>query len=81
VELAFDGVFELCHEDAEILVQIHGRDVMWQKERLLNLAIERVPKSCDKIAWLDCDVVFGNEDWAEQASRSLDTSALIHLFQ
>jgi hypothetical protein len=80
VELSFDGAFQLCSEDADILVQIRGRDVMWQKERLLNLAMDRVPKSCNKIAWLDCDIVFGSEDWAEQASRALDSHVLVHLF-
>jgi hypothetical protein len=80
VELSFDGAFQLCDEDADILVQIHGRDVMWQKERLLNIALERVPKNCDKIAWLDCDIVFGSEDWAEQANRALDASVVVHLF-
>ncbi len=80
VELSFDGAFQLRNEDADILVQIRGRDVMWQKERLLNIALERVPKNCDKIAWLDCDIVFGSEDWAEQADRALDASVVVHLF-
>jgi hypothetical protein len=80
VELSFDGAFQLCNEDADILVQIHGRDVLWQKERLLNIALERVPKNCDKVAWLDCDIVFGSDDWAEQASRALDASVVVHLF-
>ena len=61
---------------ADILVQIHGGDVMWQKECLLNIALQRVPKNCDKIAWLDCDIVFGSNDWAEQASHALDSFLL-----
>jgi hypothetical protein len=81
VELSFDGNFELQQEDADVLVQIHGRDVMWQKERLLNIALEWLPDSCDKIAWLDCDVIFGSNDWVERASRALDKFALLHLFQ
>lgn len=80
VELSFDGAFQLSEEDADILVQIHGRDVMWQKERLLNIALERVPKDCDNIAWLDCDIVFDSEDWVDQASRALDNSVVVHLF-
>ena len=80
VELSFNGAFQLCAGDADILVQIDGQDVMWQKERLLNLALERVPNDCDKIAWLDCDVVFGSDDWAEQASRALDRHVVVHLF-
>src|SRR5687768_1521214 len=37
--------------------------------------------TCDKIAWLDCDVVFEKNDWAERASRTLDDYPLLHLFQ
>ena len=81
VELSFNGRFELRREDADILVQIRGTDVMWQKERLLNIGIERVPGNCDKIAWLDCDIIFGSDDWVEWAIRGLDEFSLVHLFQ
>lgn len=81
VELSFDGAFQLRPGDADLLLQIHGGDVMWQKERLLNLALAAVPGTCDKIAWVDCDVVFTRDDWAAQASRALDEVCLLHLFQ
>ena len=81
VELSFDGRFELRPGDADALVQIHGGDVMWQKERLLNLAARLLPGSCDAVAWLDCDVVFTREDWATQASRALHDVPLVHLYQ
>ena len=80
VELSFGGPFELRPEDAEVLVQVRGGDVLWQKERLLNLALTRVPATCDKIAWLDCDVVFADPAWAARASRALDDVPLLHLF-
>jgi hypothetical protein len=81
VEHSFDGTFQLRPGDADILVQLTGGDVMWQKERLLNVALKSVPGDCDRIAWVDCDVVFDSDDWAERASRALDDLALVHLFQ
>lgn len=81
VELSFDGHFQLGSDDADILVQIQGRDVMWQKERLLNVALRSVPPACRKVAWVDCDVVFSHDDWVAQASRALDEAVLVHLFQ
>jgi hypothetical protein len=81
VELSFDGRFELAPGDATVLVQVRGGDVMWQKERLLNLALESVPPACDRIAWIDCDVVFGSPGWAAAASRALDELALVHLYE
>lgn len=81
VELSFDGTFQLRQDDADVLVQLRGRDVMWQKERLLNLALKRLPDHCDKVAWLDSDVVFTSDDWATQAALALNEFALVHLFQ
>ena len=81
VELSFDGIFQLQSADADVLVQIQGGDVMWQKERLLNIALKWLPDTCKKIAWLDCDVIFARHDWAEQARRALDEFCLLHLFQ
>ena len=81
VELSFDGKFALRTGDADALLQIHGGDVMWQKERLLNLALRLLPASCDRVAWLDCDVVFMRDEWAADATRALDEIVLLHPFQ
>jgi hypothetical protein len=80
VELSFDGVFALGPADSEILVQLSGGDVMWQKERLLNVALAALPRECQKFTWLDCDVVFENADWPEAASCALDRHAVIQPF-
>ena len=81
VELSYDGSFALNPADADTLLQLRGRDVMWQKERLLNLAIAAVPPECRKIAWLDCDIVFENNDWSRQAADRLDELNLVQLFR
>ena len=80
VELSFTGKFELGLEDADILVQIAGGDVLWQKERLLNLALASLPADCDYVAWIDGDVVFLNPDWPAQAAAALDEFSMIHLY-
>ena len=80
VELSFDKKFQLAPGDADILVQLHSSAVLWQKERLLNVAIKSLPDGCDKVAWLDCDIIFESDDWVERASRALDEFPLVHLF-
>jgi hypothetical protein len=81
VELAFDDrPFELEHGDADILVQLRGGDVMWQKERLLNLAVRHLPDSCDYVAWLDCDMVFKDGDWQRKALDALQDNAVVQLY-
>jgi hypothetical protein len=80
VELSFTGHFELQNGDADNLIQLRSGDVMWQKERLLNVAVRALPASCDRVAWLDCDVVFEDDDWPSAADRALDRHPVIQPF-
>jgi hypothetical protein len=80
VEASFNGRFELGAGDAEILVQRLARDVLWQKERLLNVALGALPPECTEVAWLDCDVILAAEDWFERARDALDSYSLVQLF-
>jgi hypothetical protein len=79
-ELSYDGRFDLRRNDAEILIQLDGGAVLWQKERLLNIAWQNVPAGCRKIAWLDCDVVFSSDDWIDAAVTLMDDYPLVMLF-
>jgi hypothetical protein len=80
VELGYGPEFELENNDAEILVQLRGTDILWQKERLLNLALDALPSGCRNVIWVDCDVVFGRDDWVERTNRLLDRFLLIQPF-
>jgi hypothetical protein len=80
VELSFDGRFELTEGDADILIQISGGAVLWQKERLLNVALKSVPSNVSNIAWLDCDVIFERSDWVDAANEQLNKFNVIQLF-
>jgi hypothetical protein len=73
--------FDLRRDDADILVQVRGPDVMWQKERLLNLAMQQLPSECAQVVWLDCDVLFDSENWANEVRQLLDEYAVVQLFR
>lgn len=78
-ECAFgDSPFEL--EKSASVFRFRARDVLWQKERLLNLTIDRVPDRYTKIAWIDGDVLFENPRWSIDASEQLDDIAVVQLF-
>jgi hypothetical protein len=81
IEFSPTGTFELSAGDADILVQVRDGDVMWQKERLLNLGATRLPLECDHVAWLDCDIIFERSDWAPAAIEELKRSSLCQLFR
>jgi hypothetical protein len=53
---------------------------LWQKERLLNIAVRHLPPACDAVAWLDCDIIFGVSDWAERARTALNDFSMVQLF-
>jgi len=80
VELSYQGRFEIEDHEANILVRLRGRDVLWQKERLLNVALEHLPDHCEKVAWLDADVLLQREDWSEETERLLDQFPMVQLF-
>ena len=80
VELGYGSTFELDEEDADIVIRIPGQDVMWQKERLLNLAVEALPPGCTKVAWLDSDLIFQSDDWHRRTEDLLDDCALVQPF-
>ncbi len=81
VELGHGQRFDLGDSDAEILIQLRSPDVMWQKERLLNIGFAAVPAGVDKVAWLDCDVLLAADDWAESVNRQLDEFNVVHLLR
>lgn len=81
VELSQSGLFELAPGDADLLIQLRGGDVMWQKERLLNVAIGHLPGECTCVAWIDCDIVFDRQDWVSAAVSELDRFSVCQLFR
>ncbi len=78
IECAFgDSDFVLGIEDC---VRVRATDVLWQKERLLNIAARQVPSRCSKVVWLDCDLIFENEEWPQLTTNMLNTAAVVQPF-
>jgi hypothetical protein len=80
VEIGFDGRWDLACDDADLYVRIRDADVLWQKERLLNLLLPRLPADCRYVAWLDSDVLMVDSGWSQQAIEALETTPLVQLF-
>ena len=80
VELAYGDTFELSDADASQLIQIRSDQVMWQKERLLNMALLALPPECERVAWVDCDILFGRDDWPQLVNQALDQFAFVQCF-
>jgi len=80
VELSFDGEFQLQPDEADIMVRVRGGDVIWQKERMLNVALAHLPGECEMVAWIDCDVFFADDRWPAKAREALGRHSAIQLY-
>jgi|GEM_PF-1558524 len=72
--------FELTSEDADILVQRRASAVLWQKERLLNIGIEALPRTCTHVVWMDNDGVFADDQWIPKTLDLLERYAVVQPF-
>lgn len=80
IELAFDA--DEFETDAEF--QVRGssqRHKLWQKERLLNIVIQRVGHQYDALAWIDADIILTRPGWAKDAMQLLSRYPVIQLFR
>lgn len=78
VEAVFDG--QSVSDNSDYAVNASHKNIMWQKERMLNLALERLPACYDKVAWIDADLIFTNPYWYEQTEENLKHNAVCQMF-
>lgn len=63
------------------VTRMRGRDILWHKERLLNILLAAIPKQFTKLAWVDADAIFTDVGWYDQASARLDSFPIVQLFE
>jgi len=57
------------------------KNILWQKECLLNIAETLVPDHYTNIAWIDADIEFDDDLWHEKAEEALKAFDIIQLFE
>lgn len=81
VELAFgEEDFQLTMDDATVIKHIRGKDVMFQKERMLNIVLDLLPDKYDEVIWMDCDLFYIESDWPDKVSSVLKTHKVLQPF-
>jgi hypothetical protein len=80
IECAFGDQSYDLPESVDV-IRVHSRSLLWQKERILNLALPWLPASCKYVAWLDCDLVFANPNWARDTVRLLEEVPIVQVFE
>mmetsp|Transcript_38552 Transcript_38552/g.95496 ORF Transcript_38552/g.95496 Transcript_38552/m.95496 type:complete len:451 (-) Transcript_38552:707-2059(-) len=74
--------FQLTAEDSDILIKRSTArgNTLWQKERLMNIALAALPKECTKVVWLDSDLYFVNRNWVPRTAEILDKFPVVQPF-
>jgi hypothetical protein len=82
VELALRGQpFTVSEHDVDRVIRLSCDTVLWHKERLLNIAVSALPRDCDKVAWLDADILFENPNWVSETAELLQQYVIVQPFQ
>jgi hypothetical protein len=81
VELAF-GTNDFAIIGHDDVIQLRSNDVLWHKERLLNIGIKKLlAEGYRKIAWLDGDVTFADSNWPLEIANRLEHANLCQVFE
>ncbi len=81
VECAFfDRPFEL--KPGPDVLQLRSQSILWQKERLLNIGLERViAAGAKRVMWTDADIEFKEASiWPEKVLDALEHKEVVQCF-
>jgi len=80
-ELAFGEMpFQVTQPDNPSHLQFRTDSVLWHKERLINLAVQRLPLNWKYVAWIDADIKFLNERWLEDTIEKLQFHPVVQMW-
>lgn len=66
--------------DAQIAYWDAECPYLWHKERLINLAVRRLPAEYTHVVWSDSDIIVGHE-WADAVSDAFATAKVVQCFR
>lgn len=67
--------------DDSIKIKANLNNVLWQKERCLNIAIDTLPDHTKYIAWIDTDIVFHNPQFLQDTLDALEKFPVVQMFE
>jgi hypothetical protein len=70
---------ELVGDDV-VPVRLTSPHMLWQKENLLQLLLRHLPGDCDKVCWIDSDVLYQTDDWQAAMYDALNKFRLVQGF-
>lgn len=81
IELSYSNTFITNKNDTtNIVIQLKTNSIMFHKENLLNIAINKVKHMYKKFVLLDADIIFEDLNWYSNTSNLLDQYEVLQLF-
>lgn len=81
VELATrDRHFEITSPDNPRHIQLRSPAILWHKENLLNIGIQRLPDDAEYVAWIDADIQFARPDWVQETLHQLQIYRVVQMW-
>lgn len=62
---------QLTKKDCQNLHTFKYYDILWQKERLLNILVDKLPPEVDCFGWFDADIIFSCDNLKEKCEETL----------
>jgi hypothetical protein len=81
VEVALgERPFEVTSRSNPKHIQLRTKTELWHKERMINLAVQRLPIDWQYVAWVDADLTFVNPDWVHETMQQLQHYPVVQMF-
>lgn len=81
LEMAEPGSRYDLDENSLNCIRLRGDGLIWQKERMLNVALRSLPPECKKVVWADGDILFESPHWIEMTSDALEHDVVVQPFE
>jgi hypothetical protein len=81
IEVAFgERDFAITDVDNPRHIQCRTRSELWLKENAINVAVSRLPADWKYVAWVDADVLFARQDWANETLHQLQHYSIVQMW-
>lgn len=67
--------------DDSIKIHCETNQILWQKERCLNIALDNLSNNIDSIAWIDADLILHNDNFLNDADYTLSNHKVAQIFE
>lgn len=81
VEVAFgDRDFSVTDPANPQHLQLRTSSELWLKENAINLGVARLPADWKYVAWVDADIAFVRDDWANETIHALQHYKVVQMW-